>query len=122
MTGPQAADISRKYDNLPHNDGNFIKMTLEETVSGALDAPLKTAGVFSKTYEKGAHRGNGLKRITDTCKKLRIPFAILSHHGYVFLDEKGDIIKYGSMERRVFAGTLCHLLIPSRKDSENANN
>jgi anti-sigma regulatory factor (Ser/Thr protein kinase) len=123
MTGPQSDDIGKSIANTPENDGKFIKMAIEETVSGALAAPLKTAGGFlsSKKYEKGAHRGNGLKRITSTCEKLGIPFTILSHHGYVFLDASGNMIRNGSMPRRVFAGTLYHLLIPAKGDMNNAN-
>lgn len=116
MTGPQAADISKKIDNTHLNDGQFIKMAIEEIVSGALEAPLKSAGIFTKKYESGAHRGNGLKRISDTCKNLSMPFAILSHHGYAFLDKNGNIVKNGSMPNRVFAGTFCHFLIPARKE------
>ena len=124
MTGPQAADIEKQLANHPENDGKFIKMAIEETVSGALAAPLKIAGGYfaSKKYAKGAHRGNGLKRITVACKKLKIPFTILSHHGYAFLDADGNIIKNGSMQRRVFAGTLYHLSIPAKGEDHNANN
>jgi len=121
MTGPQARDISQEVEDTPSNDGIFIKMALEKTVSGALDAPQKT-GLIVKGYARGVHRGNGLRRITDTCKQLKIPFSILSHYGYTFVDENGIIDKYGSMPRRIFAGTLYHMAIPARKELHNANN
>jgi anti-sigma regulatory factor (Ser/Thr protein kinase) len=120
MTGPQARDISREVQDTPSNDGILIKMALEKTVSGALAAPQKT-GFIVKGYARGVHRGNGLRRITDTCKQLKIPFSILSHYGYTFVDENGIIDKYGSMPRRIFAGTLYHMAIPARKELDNAN-
>jgi anti-sigma regulatory factor (Ser/Thr protein kinase) len=115
MTGAQASEIGEKIENIPENDGKFIKMALEETVSGALDAPQKTAGFIKKRYESGSHRGNGLKRITSTCNHLKIPFSILSHYGFVFLEETGSISRFGSMKNRVFAGTLYQFVIPARK-------
>jgi len=121
MTGPQAREISQEVEDTPSNDGIFIKMALEKTVSGALAAPEKT-GFIVKGYARGVHRGNGLRRITDTCKQLKIPFSILSHYGYTFVDENGTIDKYGSMPRRIFAGTLYHMAIPARKELHNANN
>ena len=121
MTGPQAKDISMKLDNKTSNDGEFIKMALEETVSGALDAPQKTSGYWSKKYEKGAHRGNGLKRIKDTCTNLRIPFSILSHYGYAFVSEFGSISQHGSKQKRVFGGTMYHLTIPAKREVAHAD-
>lgn len=120
-SGPQAKDILQKLNNTPRNDGDFIKMALEQTVSGAVEAPQKT-GMLLKRYESGVHRGNGLQRITDTCKKLGIPLSILSHHGYAFVDKNGRIYKYGSMGGRVFAGTLYHMVIPAKKELEDASN
>lgn len=122
MTGTQAKEIESKIPNESENDGKFIKMALEETVSGALEAPKKTAGFFNNKYASGSHRGNGLKRITDTCFKLKIPFSVLSHYGFAFIDENGRITRYGSMKNRVFAGTLNHFVIPARKELLNVNN
>jgi anti-sigma regulatory factor (Ser/Thr protein kinase) len=122
VTGPQAPAILQEAEDTSDNDGIFIKMALEETVSGALGAPQKTTAFFGKGYARGAHRGNGFQRITDTCKQLKIPFSILSHYGYAFVGENGKIYKYGSMDRRIFAGTLYHMVIPARKDIHNANN
>jgi len=115
MTGPQAESIESKLKDKPQNDGEFIKMALEETVSGALFAPVKT-GFITKKYERGAHRGNGLKRIANTCKELRVPFAILSQYGYAFIDEDGKIRHNDSMPRRVFAGTLYHFSVPAKRE------
>jgi len=122
MTGPQAPDISQEVDNTSSNDGEFIKMALEKTVSGAIAAPQKKNGFIVKGYARGVHRGNGLRRITDTCKQLEIPFSILSHYGYAFVDKNGIINKYGSMPSRIFAGTLYHMVIPARKELQNASN
>ncbi len=115
MTGPQKADIS--INNAPLNDADFIKLALTEQISGAILAPQKTKAFLKllKRYEKGAHRGNGLKRIRDTCKVLQIPFAIVSHNGYVFVDKDGNITRNASMSRKVFAGTLHHFIIPAKR-------
>ncbi len=61
MTGPQANDIGKKLENIHENDGKFIKMAMEERVSGAMYAPQKTVGlgipmVSPKKYESGSHR------------------------------------------------------------------
>lgn len=117
MTGPQREEIGKQYRDEPTNEHSFIKMALTESVSGALHAPQMT-GRFRKRYPSGAHRGNGLKRISDTCKELKIPFTILSHNGYAFKDENGKIIKNNSKTGRVFAGTLNHFLIPAKKETE----
>jgi hypothetical protein len=114
MTGPQKGDIS--IENNPLNDADFIQLALTEQVSGALLAPERTKKFFEllRRYKRGAHRGNGLKRIRDTCKALGIPFAIISHNGGVFLDGEGNMVRKSSMERKVFAGTLHHFTIPAR--------
>ncbi len=122
MTGPQAKAIALEVDNTSRNDGEFIKLALEKTVSGALGAQQKTTGLFVKGYAKGAHRGNGFQRITDTCKQLKIPFSILSHFGYAFVGKNGIIHNYGSKDRKIFAGTLYHMVIPAGKDIRNGNN
>lgn len=111
MTGPQHDEIGKKLENTALNDGKFIKLALEENVSGSVSAAKKTEGIFRKKYETGARRGNGLKRIEKVCKDLKIPLSIISHHGYVFLDERGEIVDYGARQTRVFAGTMCHLVI-----------
>jgi len=60
MTGPQAKQIEIKLENNSKNDGNLIKMAIEETISGAIEAPQKTKGRIVKRYSRGSHRGNGL--------------------------------------------------------------
>lgn len=107
-TGPQKDAIS--IDDSPANDGEFIKLALQGNVSGALNAPLKT-GIGFRKFEPGSRRGNGLKRIRETCANLGIPWTILSHNGFVFLDRNGNIIRYGARDNRVFSGTLIHLTV-----------
>jgi len=113
MTGPQREDIGRKIEDTSKNDGEFIKLALEENISGAFAAPLKE-GRFIKRYQIGARRGNGLKRIRDTCKLLGIPFSILSHYGYIFFSANGNIDSYGAKANRVFAGTMYHFTIRTK--------
>lgn len=122
MTGPQKADIH--IDNDPLNDDKFIKKALTEQISGAILAPKKTERylLLSKRYKRGSHRGNGLKRISATCEKLKIPFAIISHNGFVFVDQNGKIAKIGAMPKKVFAGTLHHFLIPAKREEVNNEN
>jgi len=121
MTGPQMSDIS--IDNNPLNDAEFIKLALTEQVSGAVLAPKKTKRflLLLKKYERGSHRGNGLNRIKATCKKLQIPFALISHNGYVFVDKNGNITQKASKQKKVFAGTFHHFLIPAKKGDKNEN-
>jgi len=111
MTGPQRDEIGKKVQNTTLNDGEFIKLALEENVSGSIYASIKTEGIIRKKYESGARRGNGLKRIEKACKNLKIPLSIISHYGYVFLDEYGKMINYGARKTRVFSGTMYHLVI-----------
>lgn len=112
MSGPQRAEIKAKIDDVQENDGLFIKLAVEEVVSGAINATTKK-GFIVKRYERGARRGNGLKRINKTCCKLKIGFTILSHNGYLNIDQSGTL-KYGSKDNKVFAGTLYHFLIPAK--------
>ena len=114
ITGPQSEYFKQKISSSNRNDGEFIEIAMRENVSGAYDASLKTTGIIRDSYERGARRGNGLKRIIKTCKDLGIKFSILSHYGYAFIDEKGNLVKVGSRENRIFAGTLYHFNIPVR--------
>ena len=115
ITGPQCGYFEgRNISFSDRNDGEFIEIAMEENVSGAYDARLKTPGFIRDSYERGARRGNGLKRIIKTCKDLGIKFSILSHYGYAFMDENGKLAKCGSKENRIFAGTLYHFNIPER--------
>lgn len=116
MTGPQHLAVARKLENIALNDGEFIKLTFEEVFSGALKAHiLANQNVFSQKLESGANRGNGMKRIRAACRKLSIPFSILSQHGYLFFDEKGKIKKCGAKRRKIFAGTLFNLIIKTKE-------
>jgi len=81
---------------------------MKQNVSGAMDASIKEGSFFHKGYIKGSGRGNGLDRIKSTCLKLNISFSILSHFGYIFFDNYGKILKSGTHNNRIFAGTLYH--------------
>lgn len=111
MTGPQRDEIGNRLENLPQNDGEFIRMALEQTVSGALEAPVRDTGFSKKKFVPGASRGHGLKIIKNTCAQLGIAFSILSHHGFVCVDREGGIVKFGANDARIFAGTLYHFTI-----------
>ena len=113
MTGPQRHEISKRIDNPKYNEGAFIRLACEENISGALAASIKE-GTLIKKYVSGSRRGNGLQRIIKTCKKLMIPLAILSHNGYLFLDENGHEKLCSSKYRRIFAGTMYHLKIKAK--------
>ncbi len=124
ITGPQKEDISKMLSNTNQQDHEYIDMALSEQVSGALHAPTKTKRtlLFEKKYARGEHRGNGLKRIRDACEQLKIPFSILSHHGYAFIDENGRITHKASLPNKVFAGTLHHFIIPAiTKEQQDGN-
>jgi hypothetical protein len=112
MTGPQKESIGSSIQDVPENDGEFIKLAIEQIVSGALAAPVPQ-GRFVKRYESGARRGNGLKRIRAACSELHIPFSILSHHGYVFVDADGRMVRMGAEPKRIFAGTMYQFTIKS---------
>jgi hypothetical protein len=108
VTGPQKKQL--EIDNSPLKDGEFIKLALEGNVSGALNASTPKR----RKYEAGSRRGHGLKHIRNRCAQLRIPWTILSHNGFVFLDDKGIITKYGAKDNRVFAGTLINIIIRAK--------
>ncbi|MBW0435210.1 ATP-binding protein [Leptospira yasudae] len=111
LIGPQKDQIEKKLGTKEKHEGEFLKLAMEENVSGAFDASTKS-GILIGTYEKGSRRGNGLKRIKATCKELRISFTILSHFGFIRYNELGELDLYGSRKNRVFAGTLYHFKIP----------
>ena len=114
ITGPQREYFEQKISSPKRNDGEFIRTAMQENVSGAYDASVKVPGIIRDSYERGARRGNGLKRIIKTCGDLGIKFSILSHYGYAFRDENGKLAEVGSRENRIFAGTLYHFNIPVR--------
>jgi hypothetical protein len=115
LIGPQKDEILKKFDKHSINDGEFIKLALQENISGAYNASLHSEGVFRAKFPRGKSRGNGLKRIVDKCSDLGIRFSILSHYGYVMLDEDGKEIEMGTKPFRIFGGTLYNFIIPTRK-------
>lgn len=116
MTGPQKDELDQKIINSTKNEHTFIQMAMEENISGAYNASVKKKVFIKRRYIRGARRGNGLERIRETCIQLGIEFSILSHHGYIFYDNKGNIMKKDSKNNRVFAGTLYHFKIPAKGD------
>ncbi|PJZ23970.1 hypothetical protein CH352_00940 [Leptospira hartskeerlii] len=111
MIGPQGEQIKNTIPNLSENEGEFLKLAMEQNVSGAFDAATKS-GFIAKSYEQGSRRGNGLKRIKSACKSLGIEFTMLSHFGYIRYKSDGELDTFGSKKNRIFAGTMYHYLIP----------
>jgi hypothetical protein len=115
-TGPQRDQI-RKRLGVTLDDGDYISLALTETVSGALDAPLKAerfiSGFGEAKYPRGAHRGFGMKRILRTCGDLGIPLTILSHYGFAAAGRKGSELTTKSTTKRVFGGTMYHFAVPA---------
>jgi hypothetical protein len=117
MTGPQSASIRQRLGDAASDD-QHIALALKESVSGALDANVRTRHNIitgSDKYPRGAHRGYGLRRIRETCRELRIPFSLVSQYGFARVDEDGIISRRESSSRRVFAGTLYHFVIPAQE-------
>jgi hypothetical protein len=111
LTGPQKDQMKERFGARGLTDGVLIEASMQENISGAFNASTKSRGIFKK-YIKGARRGNGLSRIWNTCKELGIDFTILSHHGYMFGCGRTGKVECGTMEKRIFAGTLYHFSIP----------
>jgi hypothetical protein len=114
MTGPQRFEIMEGYPDDYKNDGELIRIAMNQNISGAITASLRTKHFMREKYERGARRGHGLGRIRDACKKLKVPFALISHKGYIFLDANGGIVDCGTRSSKVFAGTLYHFTIPAK--------
>jgi hypothetical protein len=117
MTGPQRYEIGSRKENVPLNDGEFLKMALTEVVSGAYNASTKE-GVFVKKYAPGSRRGNGLKRIIKACQALSIQMCVLSHQGYAFYSPADGSLDCGSRPQRIFAGTMYTFIIPARQSDD----
>lgn len=118
LTGPQRNELKRTIKR-QDRDGDYLNLALSENVSGALMASTKDKKyVLPSKYPKGSRRGNGLKRIKDTCIDCSIEFNILSQKGYLTLNSYGEI-NYGTADSRVFAGTLYHFVIPAKKQLAN---
>lgn len=120
MTGPQSSDIDIQNDSM--KDGKFIELALTKPVSGALKATRLEKKLWGPRRRSSgtAGRGNGLKRMLETTKALEIPFKILSHHGYAFVDRNGEI-EVGAFDSRIFAGTMYHFIIPAIKEEREIN-
>jgi hypothetical protein len=113
MTGPQQAEIKKKFRNSALNDGVIIRHALQENISGAITASVKDMGFLLKKYSEGARRGNGLQRIMAACKELKVSLVLLSQNGFVKVDDTGIVDQ--AFPNRVFAGTLYHFTIPAKK-------
>lgn len=118
LTGPQRDYIKHELRDDFNNEGMFIKKAMERNISGAFAAPEKKEKLlgFIKQYQRGPRRGKGLERIRDNCKYLGIRLAILSCHGYFILDEYGNEESLGAFPSHIFAGTMYHLTIKTRRD------
>jgi len=119
LSGPQKRQIKSKLKEKAKLDGEMIKYAMLESVSGALGSEIeKKYGVFYRSYDLiGQRRGNGLDRIRETCKNLNVPFAIISHRGYIYYDTIGNM-SYGTKENRIFAGTLYHFDFPVSRSTK----
>jgi hypothetical protein len=112
LTGPQRQALLKRFKMDADNDGDLIREAVKENISGAWTASDKK-GFLLKSYEKGQRRGLGLTRIKDCCRRLQIPFIILSNKGCLMIDPTGKET-VSNHEKRVFAGTLYHILIPAK--------
>lgn len=121
LTGPQRYEINSNISNASTNDGELIKLALNKNVSGALSASTKIKGLFSNHYERGSRKGNGLNKIRKACRILEIPFAILSHNGYIFVDKNSNIIDCATRNNRIFAGTMYNFNIPVNFEKLRSN-
>ncbi len=115
LTGPQKNDILDKIKNKGYNDNEFIELAFKENISGAYGASKRESGIFKKKFEVGAKRGHGLKRILATCIECNATLTIVSHYGYIRFNSKGEIVKSNSSNRRLFAGTLYHITLPTKE-------
>ncbi|MCP5245196.1 MAG: hypothetical protein H6937_04285 [Burkholderiales bacterium] len=120
QTGPQGIEIKKEIRS--DDDGKYILMALKENISGAIRASIKDAKgklPFTKRFSKGSRRGNGLNRIVEACLECGIGINLLSQRGYLSINSQGKIMKSGTANSRIFAGTLYHFVIPAKKILEN---
>ena len=118
-TGPQYHELIERLgeDNI-QDESKLIQLAIEENISGAIEASIKQRyGIISleRSYESGSRRGNGLSRIITLCKQLNIKFTILSNNGYYKLNSSQEDY-FDTVPNRVFAGTMYHLLIPTKDE------
>lgn len=111
--GPQGKAIVKEIGT--NNDGEYIYKALEENVSGAVTASLKDKKKWmTKKYQQGNRRGNGLNRIVNFCENNGVQFSILSNRGYMRIDDKGEMVDIGTEDKKIFAGTLYHFVVPAK--------
>ena len=116
LTGPQKKDLQTRIKG--DQDGDYIRHALEANVSGALTGSIRDERelLVLKKYPLGKRRGNGLKRVVDTCRDCGISLRILSQKGFLCMDTDGEI-SHNTHAKRVFAGTLYHFIVPAKRQS-----
>lgn len=110
LAGPQGEEIRAR---LMTKEGDLIKLSLTENISGAFDARTE---IRKSAKNRGSRRGNGLKRIAKACKDLKIDFSIISHFGYLNMEEGGNLKECQSFDNRVFGGTMYSFIIPANQE------
>ena len=122
LTGPQREDIKERTKQFENRDGDFIEFAFKEQVSGAVDANIRAKTLLSTGLPRGANRGNGLKRVFETCIECSIQLSVFSQKGYVIFNKDGSILKQDSFESRIFGGTMYNLIIPAKQEGEFSEN
>ncbi len=123
LTGPQEKELLKKFSRA--RDGDFVKEALCENVSGAITGSTLVKGKIFRNdaFPKGSRRGNGLKRIKDTCTECKVIFNLISQNGFLSIDKNGHTVKNGTTEKPIFAGTLYHFIVPAiQKTPEELRN
>lgn len=116
LTGGQRKEmLSRFTDQERESDSEMIIKSLNEYISGAIDAePPKETFFGNHKLSPGSHRGRGLKRIVSTCKLIGAEFTLLSQRGCVSLKKDGTYKISTDTKERCFAGTLYHFVLPAK--------
>ena len=114
-TGPQGEAIRARLGP-DAKDDEYIRLALDENVSGAIDAGTRSKPLIGpERYKRGSQRGYGLRRIRDTCRELEVPFWLISQRGFAGIAPDGTVDRSGSHPTRVFAGTLYHFVLPAQE-------
>ncbi len=116
-TGPQKEALAKVIGN--DSDGDYLKHSLKENISGALTASTKdqtSSYLRKKSFSRGSRRGNGLNRIKEACKNCNVQFTLISQKGFLRIKPSGNIDQNGTKSKKVFAGTLYHFTIPVKKE------
>ena len=116
QTGPQGPALRAEIHS--NADGEYIKRALDANVSGAVSGSIKEKGLLRARFPQGRRRGNGLKRVVDTCRECGVSFNLLSQKGFLGIDKSGRIRHNGTHSRRIFAGTLYHFSIPAKQQAQ----